>query len=37
VDWNDGQDPMVKLDTQLGSSLRFLVFAMITWVCKTHA
>ena len=32
VDWNDGQDPMVKLDTQLGSFLRFILFAVITLI-----
>lgn len=31
VDWNDGQDPMVKLDMQLGSFLRCLVFAVIAY------
>ena len=37
VDWNDGQDPMVKLDTQLGSFLRFLLFAAIAWLCSDGA
>mmetsp|Transcript_17483 Transcript_17483/g.47688 ORF Transcript_17483/g.47688 Transcript_17483/m.47688 type:complete len:1004 (-) Transcript_17483:1972-4983(-) len=29
VDWNDGQDPMVKLDVQLGSAMRFVAFVII--------
>jgi len=29
VDWNDGQEPMVKLDMQLKSFLRCLVFVVI--------
>ncbi|KAL3909756.1 MAG: hypothetical protein SGILL_007960 [Bacillariaceae sp.] len=31
IDWNDGEDPVVKLDTQLRSLLRFVVFASMTF------
>ena len=30
IDWNDGQDPMVKLDTQLRSLVRFVFFTAAT-------
>jgi len=33
VDWNDGQDPMVKLDVQLTSAVRFAMFAVVTHTC----
>ena len=35
IDWNDGQDPMVKLDTQLRSFLRFVAFASVTFYFMT--
>ena len=31
VDWNDGQDPRIKLDTQLGSLLKFMLYVCLTW------
>jgi LPS sulfotransferase NodH len=35
VDWNDGQEPIVKLDTQLASALRFAVFVAVTHWCTS--
>lgn len=32
VDWNDGQDSRVKLDTQLSSFLRFALYSCISYV-----
>lgn len=34
-DWNDGQDLVVKLDTQVGSFLRVILFAAITYAVLT--
>lgn len=33
MDWNDGEDPKVKLDTQLGGFLQFALYLVITWWC----
>jgi LPS sulfotransferase NodH len=33
IDWNDGQDPVVKLDSQLRSLLRFVAFACVSFFC----
>jgi glycosyltransferase involved in cell wall biosynthesis len=32
IDWNDGQNLRVKLDTQLGSIVRFLLFSSLAWL-----
>lgn len=31
MDWNDGQQPRVKLDTQLDSMIHFVLFQIIAW------
>jgi glycosyltransferase involved in cell wall biosynthesis len=33
IDWNDGQDPVVKLDSQLKSFLRFVAFVCVSFFC----